>query len=211
MNKPALQTCPGLDSAFIHAHKNFGSGTILEFGVGGGFSYSWLAWNISKYYPHDNLIGFDSWQGLPAETKNVWHPEFHKKGNYKHEKIFVYNRAKELGVSIEGDPRFKIVDGFFSDSLTPELRSTIENVILINSDIDLHSSAIEWLNWVKPLLRPGVVVYTDDWKFPTIKEAPDRCGVSLAFEEWLLENSSVKLKTVWECKTSQRFFEVASV
>lgn len=63
MDIPALHTCPGLDGAFYRACNNFpDSGTILEFGVGGGYSYSWMTWQIVNRNLPYSLIGFDSWQ-----------------------------------------------------------------------------------------------------------------------------------------------------
>jgi len=211
MNTPSLGTCPGLDLAFFQAHENFKEGgTILEFGVGGGYSYSWMAWWIKNHCITDKLVGFDSWAGLPKETKGVWFPEFHREGNYKHDKMWVIEKCKKLGVDIESEARFQFVDGFLSETLTPELRAGFDDVILINSDIDLHSSALDWMNWVVPLLRPGVIIYTDDWWFPNEKSAKEKCGVSLAFEDWYKLYPKLKLKELWSCPTSQRYFEVVS-
>jgi hypothetical protein len=210
MEVPCLGTCPGLDKAFFLAHKNFpNGGTILEFGVGGGFSYSWMAWWVKNRCTTDRLIGFDSWQGLPAETEGVWYPDCHKQGNYKHDKMWVHEKAMELGVDIANDDRFALVDGFFSETLTEDLRNLFNNVILVNMDVDLHSSAKLVLDWITPLLQKGTVIYTDDYHFPMFNIDPAlKCGVSLAFEEWQGIHPNIKLNTIETFPNSQRYFMV---
>lgn len=210
---PCLGTCPGLDNAFFKAHQNFSNGgTILEFGVGGGFSYSWMSWWVKNRCTTDKLVGFDSWRGLPSETDGIWFPDCHKKGNYVHDKKWVHKKCLDLGVDIASDSRFELVDGFFEESLTEERRLQIDNVILINMDVDLHSSAAQVLDWIKPLLQEGTIIYTDDWHFPMFDVDPDlKCGVSLSFEQWLSDNPNLELETLQILPNSQRYFEVKSV
>ena len=213
---PSLGTCPGLGECFFQAHRNFpDGGNILEFGVGGGYSFSWMAWQLQNNCTTSTLTGFDGWEGLPAETKDVWIPPCHKKGNYKHLKQYVYDKCTALGVDLHKHPQLFLVDGMYDQTLTVDYskawKSVDKPLILVNMDVDLHSSAVTVLNFILPLLQVGTMIYTDDWFFPQYdKRAPD-CGVSLAFTEWLKQNSGLKLEQVWECPTSQRFFKVVEV
>jgi len=112
-------------------------------------------------------------------------------------------------VDIAKDPRFEFVDGFFDKALTLELQGRIKNVILINMDVDLHSSATLVLSWVTSLLQTGTVIYTDDWHFPMLGVDPElECGASLAFKQWGLSNPEIKLETLKVFPNSQRYFEV---
>lgn len=154
------------ERAFHLAHFVFPEGgTCLEFGVFRGGTYAYQAEQINKHHPASKLIGFDSWQGLPEETEGIWIPERHAKGEYAAPKDEVLRKLSAAGLSAQ-DPRFRLVDGFYSESLTPELRDSIGSLIFVNIDVDIYSSTIELLDFIEPMLRPGVILYWDDWKDP---------------------------------------------
>ena len=213
---PSLGTCRGLGQAFFQAHRNFPEGgNILEFGVGGGYSFSWMAWQIVNNCTTDHLTGFDGWQGLPAETKGLWYPEEHSKGNYVHLKQYVHDKCTALGIDIARDPRFHFIDGMYKSTLTIDQQVSFMElkrpIILINMDVDLHSSAETVLNWILPLLSPGTMIYTDDWVFPAWGHREANCGVSLAFHQWWARNPGLKMEQKFECPTSQRYFEILEI
>ena len=134
-----------------------------------------------------------------------------RRGNYKHDKCWVHRKAESFGVDISSDSRFRLVDGFYDKSLTQELQTELQNVILVNMDVDLHSSGTLVLDWILPLLQEGTIIYTDDWHFPMFDIDPEeQCGVSLAFKQWLERNPSVKLETIGVMSNSQRYFKVTS-
>jgi len=201
-----------LKAGFYQAHTNFVHGTCLEFGVMYGNSFMWQILQILNFFPKDQLIGFDSWQGLPKETPGVWAPERHHEGAFSTTKDVVIGRMEEYNVFI-GD-RFKLVDGFFSKSLTPELQSVIgegdSKVIFINVDVDIHSSAMEVLRWVRPLLQVGTVLYFDDWKDP-IDTHDGPWGEHLAWAQWTKENPSIQAKLVSLNDVNQRAFEITAL
>jgi len=190
--------------AFKRANENFPTGgTCLEFGVYVGWSYMVQVNAILKDYPNTKLIGFDSWEGLPEETADVWFPERHGKGKFKTSKDVV---LKQLG-DLANDPRFKLVDGFFKDSLTKELQDSIKDLIYVNIDVDIHSSTVEVLEFIRPLLRPGVTIYFDDWKDPEDKYL-GKWGEHLAWEEFINKYPEIKYKTIEINEYNQRYMEI---
>ena len=62
---------PLLEYGLVLSKKLRSAGTIMEFGVGVGRTFEYLAKN--KRRP-DVLIGFDAFQGLPAEAEGIWPP-----------------------------------------------------------------------------------------------------------------------------------------
>jgi len=195
--------------AFLLANKNFpDGGTCLEFGVSIGNTYMWQAEQILTEFKNNKLIGFDSWEGLPEESKNVWYPDRHSIGAFAYPKELVEARLKVLLNDIP-DERFQFVDGFFSESLTGELQKQIDDVIFINIDVDIHKSTIELLVFVKPFLRSGVIIYWDDWLDPQdVSEKHGSWGEHLAWEEWSKENPEIKTKTIKVNEWNQRIMEV---
>lgn len=179
-----------MKSAFITAHNHFPEGGLcLEFGVGSGNSFCYQALQILNfpYAKNSNVIGFDSFQGLPEETEGVWAPERHSKGRFAYPVSEVHDHMGNLGIPI-GDPRFCLVEGFFEDTLTIPLQTRLRasyNLIFVNIDVDIHSSTIQALDWIRKMLRPGVVIYFDDWLDPIdIGKGATKWGEHLAWEQW---------------------------
>jgi O-methyltransferase len=192
--------------SFHLAHKIFPEGgTSLEFGVFRGNSYVYQAQEIAKKYTHDKLMGFDSWQGLPDEANSVWRPSFHAKGEYSSTKDIVIHKLDIVG--LKDDKRLSFVDGFYSDSLTEELRSKINDVIFVNIDVDIYQSTIELLDFIGPLLRPGVVLYWDDWKDPRVSYK-ESWGEHLAWEEWSSKHQDIKAEFLEQNWINQRIMIV---
>lgn len=192
--------------AFHLAHAIFPQGgTSLEFGVFRGNSYLYQAKAISKKYPTSKLVGFDSWQGLPEEAGSVWRPSFHAKGRYSSTKDIVLSRLQAAG--LENDQRLSFVDGFYSESLSNEARRRIHDVIFVNIDVDIYQSTIELLDFIKPLLRPGVILYWDDWKDPRVTYQAS-WGEHRAWDDWSANNPDVRAAFLEENWINQRVMVV---
>jgi len=187
---------------------NTGPKTCLEFGVGWGGSYVEAAELILKDYPDTTYIGFDAFQGLPKETDGVWFPDRHAEGCFAMPKTITLEKLANLGIK-EDDPRFLIVDGWFKDTLTPAMAKSINNLIYVNIDVDIHSSSIELLNFIKPLLRKDVVLYWDDWKDP-IDKFDGKWGEHLAWEEWSAKNPKIVAETIGVNEFNQRAMRIVS-
>ena len=168
-----------LHRAFHLAHWLFPAGGVcLEFGVGPGNSLAWQAGRLHRQYTHSRLVGFDSFLGLPQEAPGVWRPERHAAGRWLASRRQAEERIEGLALG-----RIRLVDGWFSDTLTPELRNEIGQAIFINVDVDLYASTIEVLDFVGPLLQPGTIIYWDDWKDPHDRHH-EPWGEHRAWDEW---------------------------
>ena len=179
--------------------------TILEFGVFDGTTYLRMADYILNKYPETRLIGFDSWKGLPPETEGVWCPERHNPGTWQSSKSSVLNGLMFRGLAF--NDRFKLVDGFFDKSLTPELQATIKNLVFVNIDVDIHRSTVELLEFIYPLLRKGVVLYFDDWKDPR-DDHDGKWGEHLAWEQFIDKYPHIKYETLEISPNNQRLIEI---
>lgn len=170
------------------------AGTVLEFGVRSGDSFLWLAETISFYGLPWDLIGFDSWQGLPPEAPDVYCPPRHAPG-----------RMRVPKPAIPDDPRFRLVEGWFADTLTPELRDSLRRpVLLVNFDCDLYVSTLQALDWLTPILDPGTLLHFDDW---SEREHPEPWGQHRAFLEWS-DRSGVECETLAVADHGRRILRV---
>jgi len=192
---------------FIRAKNNFPNekSTCLEFGVYVGGTYSRLVDCILDNYPDTTLIGFDSWSGLPPETEGVWYPDRHSQGNYASTKDSVLNMLISRG--LEYDERFKLVDGFFEETLTPKLQSEINNLVFVNVDVDIHKSTEQLLEFIHPMLRKGVVLYFDDWKDPA-DNFDGKWGEHLAWEQFIERHPEIEYETIQVNEYNQRLIEI---
>lgn len=196
-----------LEEGLDRAKKSFPSeeSTVLEFGVFDGTTYLRLTDYINKNYPGTKLIGFDSWKGLPPETEGVWCPERHDPWTWKSNKSNVLNGLMFRGLAF--NDQFKLVDGFFEKSLTPELQATIKNLAFVNIDVDIHKSTVELLEFIYPLLGVGVVLYFDDWKDP--RDIHDgKWGEHLAWEQFIEKYPHIQYETLQVSVNNQRLIEI---
>jgi hypothetical protein len=175
-----------LKKAFLFAHDLHPEGGVcLEFGVFKGRTFLWQLHKIITRFPQSRIVGFDSWQGLPAETDGVWCPERHKEGEMSVGENHVRQQIQKLTLG-EHEDRYELIPGFFSVSLTENLRGRLGNVIFVNIDVDLHSSTVEVLRFLRPILKPGMILYFDDWQDPQDTELADNAwGEHLAWYEFV--------------------------
>jgi hypothetical protein len=177
-------------------------GTCLEFGVFRGGTFAYQAEQIINLYPKTSLIGFDSWEGLPPETEGIWTAPRHAPGEYAAPKTETLSKLAALGISND-DQRFRLVDGFYSESLTPAVASSCGPLAFVNIDVDIHSSTLELLDFIAPMLRPGVIVYWDDWKDPRDR-AESSWGEHHAWAEWSARQNGLSVETIEVNPVEQR-------
>jgi len=154
---PVLATRQDL---FAHAleHIHGSKPLYLEFGVYEGLSLRWWAGHLTG--PAARLVGFDSFEGLPED----WRPG-HGQGRFR------TNGPPQID-----DPRVSFVVGWFDDTL-PAYEPPEHDQLVVNIDCDLYSSTRTVLTWLEPRLRPGTLIYFDEF--------PDRDNEMRAFLESL--------------------------
>ncbi|MDP9432728.1 MAG: class I SAM-dependent methyltransferase [Actinomycetota bacterium] len=116
----------------------------LEFGVYAGRSIRWWSQNLPA--PGAHFVGFDSFEGLPED----WRPGT-PQGHFATGQIPQIN-----------DPRVSFVKGWFDETL-PGFRVPDHDQLIVNIDSDLYSSADTVLRWVEPYLKPGTLLYFDEF------------------------------------------------
>lgn len=157
----------------------------LEFGVYQGQSMAF--WSKELTHAHSSLHGFDSFEGLPEE----WN---HATGK----------GAFSLGGNIPqfADTRVKLFKGWFDETLR-EYQIPDHEVLFVNVDSDLYSSAKLVLAFVRAKLRAGDFIYFDEFA--------DRNHELKAFAEFLTE-SGLRLECLAANKNLQNIlFRVTTV
>ena len=131
----------------------------LEFGV--SFGDSIRQWSKLLKNESAQLHGFDSFEGLPSN----WH-SFAPKGTYS------------TGGMIPkvDDPRVKFFKGLFEETL-PEYVFPDYEVLVINIDCDLYTSASFVLNYLRERIRPGTYILFDEFL--------DRANEQRAFDDFV--------------------------
>ncbi len=128
----------------------------LEFGVFEGRSMRWWSDNLSQ--SDATLVGFDSFEGLPEG----WRPGY-ASGHFR------TGKPPEIN-----DRRVSFQVGWFDDTL-PSFIVPDHDQIIMNVDSDLYSSASTVLHWAESYMRPGTLIYFDEF--------PDRDHEMRAFNE----------------------------
>jgi len=156
--------------------------TFFEFGCHSGRTFSSVV-NASKYFKMENVkfFAFDSFMGLPGT--NDLDDGYFQAGTFNTSRNDFINIVKgNTGVELSDS---SIVEGYYSNSLTKQLQARMPAVGFVHIDVDLYSSTVEVLSFLKPLLVEGSVVAFDDWYcFPGGKMQGER----KAFSEFLTEN-----------------------
>lgn len=164
--------------AFLRA-KEISPKAYLEFGVARGTSII-SNYHFAQDYNYTNLpfFAFDSFKGLPESEGGVF-----EEGTMSYStasfKRFIY----KAGVDLDS---VNIVEGFFNESLTEDLRAREQfepGIYIVHIDCDLYSSTLDALKWVKPMLEKNSIVVFDDWYSFDSKNNPNEWGERKAFYE----------------------------
>jgi hypothetical protein len=133
-----------------------------------------------------SFFAFDSFEGLPETDKE---DGYFEEGTFNtSEEDFKRIVKKNTGYKLSEE---NIIKGFYNNTLTDNLRETLPKVGIVHIDVDLYSSTIEVLNFIKPLLVKGSLLIFDDWYcFPGGSEAGER----KAFMEFSNDNSGFEFE-----------------
>lgn len=161
--------------------------TYFEFGCHSARTFC-AAMNAATYLKSGfKFFAFDSFQGLP--DTNTEDDGIFEKGSFNTGRLDFLNlvRAQTKKKLDEN----QVIEGYFEESLTDELADRLPNIGVLHIDVDLYSSTVTILSFVKPLLVSGTVVLFDDWYcFPGGSMAGER----RAFLEFLEQNPGIKVE-----------------
>jgi Macrocin-O-methyltransferase (TylF) len=131
----------------------------LEFGVAEGMSMRY--WSRRLRHPESRLHGFDSFEGLPASwIRGRPAGHFSQNGH----------------APVVEDDRVTFHKGWFHATL-PGFALPERELLLVNLDADLYSSTALVLDWLADKLRPGDLLYFDEFNH--------RADELRAFDEFL--------------------------
>lgn len=144
---------------------------VYEFGVYTGGTMRGIAHRLSNF---GHLWGFDSFQGLPPETKGVglegkhWLP-----GAFSAADALEEHSLPRLLASLRQKidyANLTLVPGFYNESLTDELfrRHRFQPALVVDVDVDLYASSMQCLTWMLDhgLIVPGTFIRYDDFRSP---------------------------------------------
>ena len=179
--------------------------TYFEFGCHSGRTFS-AAVNSAKFLRvrDPEFYAFDSFEGLPG-TKTEEDGYFQAGTFCTCRDDFVGIVRKKTGLSL--DDKY-IVQGYYCDSLTPEVQGRMPKAGVVHIDVDLYSSTVEVLEFVKPLLVAGTLLIFDDWYcFP----GGSLMGERRALTEFLDKNPSFEVEPWKSYSTFGQSFFVSKV
>jgi hypothetical protein len=115
----------------------------IEFGVFEGRMMRWWSRNLSQ--PDAKLVGFDSFEGLPEDWR-----------------AYPAGTFRTNGPPQIDDSRVSFQIGWFEETL-PRFTVPDHDQLVLNVDCDLYASTSTVLRWAEPYLRPGTLIYFDEF------------------------------------------------
>jgi hypothetical protein len=163
---------------------------FFEFGCHSGRTFS-AALLAAKYFrlPLD-AYAFDSFEGLPETNKDE--DGIFRAGSYC-TTLSQFRKIVKKGTKVNL-PEKNIIKGFYDQSLTKMLGKALPGQVgFVHIDVDLYSSTVTVLEFIKDHLTNGTVVLFDDWyAFPPGKEMGEKRALKefmqkyphIKFSEW---------------------------
>lgn len=166
-------------NAIDYIIENNVSGSYFEFGVHKARTFTMVMSLDAFYATHKGSIGnmivkdsggyferyiaFDSFEGFPDGTNVNEHP-LYKEGHVKTSKGDFLSLLKSYGQRLD---RVDCVEGFYEQSLNNNLTKRLiqQEIVcsLVTIDCNLYNSYKLSLEFLEKFLRPGSVVYLDDY------------------------------------------------
>jgi hypothetical protein len=182
---------------------NGDAGDYFEFGVFKGYTFLATQKACDELGLKDTrLYGFDSIRGLPEPegVDSVEHRFFG--GQFAVSKARVESFLSQRGMDWS---RGTLVEGYYEDSLTDELKASLPRrhagVVLL--DCDLYTSTATVLAWIEDMLVPGSILLFDDWR---VFGGREDLGQGKAFKEFLDAFPRWRAEPLWTfCKHGRAF------
>ena len=158
-------------------------GHIVEFGCYQGGSAIFLAKVGKKFLPRVNVIGFDSFSGIPFSDPTI---DAHFEGEFHDTDL---QELREF-VSSQNLTNLRFVEGNFEDTAKDNLNE-IGPISLVHIDCDTYSSITYCYEAVKPYLVNGAYIVFDD-------PLHSRClGAFEAVEDHLIKKDNLNAEQVY--------------
>ncbi|MDB0053305.1 class I SAM-dependent methyltransferase [Alphaproteobacteria bacterium] len=179
--------------------------SYFEFGCHSARTFSAAA-RAARYLKMRDMefYAFDSFEGLPEVVKKD--DGFFKTSSfYTNMPDFLRLLKKNSGLEL---PKSNCIKGYYKESLTSKLLSKLPKAGVVHIDVDLYSSTVEVLKFIKPLLVCGTVLIFDDWYcFPPSESK----GEKRAFEEFCADHPNFKTEVWKNYSTFGKSFFVTSL
>ncbi len=140
---------------FLYQSKINGQ-ALNYFEMGVWFGAAIKSWNQLDTNQNSNYFGFDTFSGLPETweglTANAEPGTFNVGGSIENVKIY--------------DPRVKLIEGLFQDTVPDFLANTeldTSRINIIHIDSDLYSSALYCLTKFDQMMKSGDIVIFDEF------------------------------------------------
>ncbi len=211
MNSGFRTLSPGAPGAIRHAFELTQSdtdasgfdGDYYEFGLFRGGTFLATSQVLEEFnLQHVRMYGFDSFEGLPAATSiDAGDPRFFE-GQFACSREEVEKNLAEHGMDMT---RAVLVEGFYEDSLTEDLRGQhpFKPASVVLLDCDYYTSTKVAMDWLVPYLRPGTILLFDDW----FSYGDDNeLGQQKALEEWLATRPGMRVEHIRDFEDNGRGF-----
>lgn len=182
-------------------------GDYYEFGLFRGFTFLAAKRACDDLGLDDvRLYGFDSFSGLPPVQKDDQAGGKFFTGQFACARDAVEGHLNAHGMDWS---RAALIEGYYSDSLTEELRTRhpFRRACVVLLDCDLYESTSDALRWLEPYLDAGTVVLFDDWK--SYGSDPN-LGQPRAFAEYLTRTPRLRSEQLWDFGHNGRGFRLLS-
>lgn len=177
------------DLAVRFAKMNRVDGSYLEFGAYRGSTFSYFYHLFKRYHMVVQMYAFDSFEGLPQPSGLDSVPGYGEQFSAGEFSCSVEEFVDRLAANGVPPSAYTIVQGYFNESLTPELYAiSMTKAAIVWIDCDLYESTKPVLEFVLPLLQDGTLLIFDDYY--CFKGNP-RFGERRAFEELAATNPDI--------------------
>lgn len=159
---------------YLEMFKNYiKSGDVYQFGVYSGVSIRNILCKYRQFNLINNVWGFDSFCGLPLETKENIAYEVWNEGEFSSCDYLDVNNPIEAANILKNQiqkeyPEYplEMIVGFYNETLKSCDVSKMKPASWVDIDVDLYSSTIDVLEFMitNKLIVPGTLFYYDDWK-----------------------------------------------
>jgi hypothetical protein len=192
---------------------------FYEWGVCGGGSMEIIINDFAAMgYPFSQVCGFDSWEGLPAQTLDEFNKAEWCKGAFNISKTLrcspdeAYAIVKEKINKIHKNPI--MIKGFYNEVLKDEIikQYGLQEACVIDIDTDLYESAFCAMDFMfrNNLVGHSCIVNFDDWAITPGDPMEYKFGESRAWRE-ICERYHVEYEMLIQRGTTPHVFTMVRV